>query len=654
MRPSGIRTYFRSHFSARIFLAFSALIIVISLAFTLFFYRKQVSLLTEQAVTKGELLSNLLAHNAKLGVFSENPGLLMEPVDGIMANRDVRSVALFTPDGKTLLTRSRTDGSPAPDPAGWDPRVRDLLTTSSSSLHFQENDDFVFWAPVVLESRTEGKDDLYANAVPPKETRQTIGFVRITMDDQILHRALGTLLRNSILIGVGFLLLGSMVAYLISRKITKPLNTLTEGVHAFGKEGIYKEMAVETGDEIGKLAGAFNEMVASLRKREAEKGELEEQLRHSQKMEAIGTLAGGVAHDFNNMLTVINGYATLLKMELGDVEKLETYAEQILVAGDKAATLTNRLLAYSRKQIMHPRPVNLNEAIRSIEKMLTRLITEDIELRFRLAANDPVILADTGQLDQVLINLATNARDAMPEGGTITITTATVALDDEFVKRHAQERGGAYARIEISDTGVGMSEQTREKIFDPFFTTKEVGRGTGLGLSMVYGTVKQHNGIIEADSKIAKGTTFRIYLPLIDQVTEVRESSAPVWIRGNAECILVAEDDLAVMNFLKGLLENNGYRVIGATNGDDAVRKFIDHKESIRLALLDVIMPRKNGRQVYEELQKIRPGTRVLFISGYTSDVIDWKDAMMEGVTLISKPVQPDELLSKLRAALES
>jgi signal transduction histidine kinase/ActR/RegA family two-component response regulator len=653
MKPFQITAYLKGHFSARIFLAFSALIIVISLAFTLFFYRRQVRSLTEQAVIKGELQASLLAYNAKLGVFTENPALLIEPIDGIMANKEVLSVALFNTDGKTLLSQSRSEKKPSPDVAGWNPHIVDLMA-SSSSLHFQTSDNFVFWSRVVLESLPPAKDDIYASSVPSKKTRQTIGYIKITMDNQFLHTALQTLLRESILICSAFLLLGSIIAYVISRKITHPLNILTSGVNAFGKEGKHQDIVIETGDEIEKLAQAFNEMVDSLRKRELEKGELEEQLRHSQKMEAIGTLAGGVAHDFNNMLTVINGYAALMKMELTGEEKLGSYANQILMAGEKAATLTSRLLAYSRKQIMNPRPLNLNEAVRNIEKMLSRLINEDIELLFRLSMDEPVVLADAGQIDQILINLATNARDAMPEGGTVTISTAKVTLDDEFVKRYAQEKGGNYALMTVSDTGIGMSEQTKEKIFDPFFTTKEVGRGTGLGLSMVYGIVKQHNGIIEADSEIGKGTTFRIYLPVVEPVMEVREASTPVWIRGNAESILVAEDDRSVMKFLKGLLENNGYSVIEADNGDEAVQKFRANKENIRLALLDVIMPRKNGRQVYEELQKIRPGTRALFLSGYTHDVIDWKDTLQEGIALISKPVQPDELLRKLREALEN
>jgi signal transduction histidine kinase/CheY-like chemotaxis protein len=428
---------------------------------------------------------------------------------------------------------------------------------------------------------------------------------------------------------------------------------LTDGVKDFSSGKECKEIIVETGDEIGNLASAFNDMVDSLKKREAEKEELEEKLRHSQKMEAIGTLAGGVAHDFNNILMAINGYGALIQFELDEGSKLWSYADQIIRAGERAANLTQRLLAFTRKQVISPRPIILDEIVRNIDKMLARLITEDIELKFHLEAADKFVMADADQMDQVLLNLVTNARDSMPHGGAIIIATCVVTLEDDFVKRHDQQNGGKYLLVTVSDNGVGINEDIRESIFDPFFTTKEVGKGTGLGLSMVYGIVKQHNGIIELDSETGKGTTFRIYLPLIEPVIKKEQGKSPVFLQGNMETILVAEDDTAVMGLLKGLLEKNGYNVITATNGEEAVRKFIDHRDSIRLILLDVIMPRKNGKEVYDEIIGIRSDIKAIFMSGYTNDIIDWKGALQEDINLISKPVRPDDLLLKLREVLE-
>ena len=229
----------------------------------------------------------------------------------------------------------------------------------------------------------------------------------------------------------------------------------------------------------------------------------------------------------------------------------------------------------------------------------------------------------------------------MPHGGSITISQRVTTLEDDFVKRHDQQDGGDYVLVTVSDNGTGIPEEVLNRIFDPFFTTKEVGKGTGLGLSMVYGIVKQHNGIIEVDTKLGSGTTFRIYLPMIEQIMKKDHSKTAAFLQGNLETVLVAEDDEAVMGLLKGLLEKNGYNVISAANGEDAVKQFIVYRESIRLIILDVIMPKKNGKEVFDEIVKLRPGIKAMFISGYTHDIIDWKGALHEGITLISKPVRP-------------
>ena len=644
---------FREHFSARIFLTFSFLIVIVTLAFTVFFYRYQSSSLTEKTESEGELLATLLAYNARLGVYTENADLLSAPVNGILENPEVLSVAVYTADGKTLALQNRPGSRLSPDIEKWNSGIGRTLKKTSHPLRLTNDGNFIIWTRVALKPIITAEDAVYLDAYPTKQVEQIIGSVRVVMDGRQLRKHLHVLLFDSILIGIISLIIGSVIAYLISGRITKPLNRLTDRVKDFscGKE--CKEIIVETGDEIGNLASAFNDMVDSLRKREAEKEELEEKLRHSQKMEAIGTLAGGVAHDFNNILMAINGYGALIQFELDEGSKLWSYADQIIRAGERAANLTQRLLAFTRKQVISPRPIILDEIVRNIDKMLSRLITEDIELKFHLEAADKFVMADADQMDQVLLNLVTNARDSMPHGGTIIIATCVVTLEDDFVKRHDQQNGGEYLLVTVSDNGVGINEDIRERIFDPFFTTKEVGKGTGLGLSMVYGIVKQHNGIIELDSEAGKGTTFRIYLPLIEPVSKKEQGKSPVFLQGNMETILVAEDDMVVMGLLKGLLEKNGYNVITATNGEEAVRKFIDHRDSIRLILLDVIMPRKNGKEVYDEIIGIRSDIKAIFMSGYTNDIIDWKGALQEDINLISKPVRPGDLLLKLREVLE-
>jgi PAS domain S-box-containing protein len=385
-----------------------------------------------------------------------------------------------------------------------------------------------------------------------------------------------------------------------------------------------------------------------------ERKKLEEQLRQAQKMEAVGLLAGGIAHDFNNILSAIVGYGSILQAKLNSDDPLRENIDQILLAADRATEVTHSLLAFSRKQILHAKPVNLNTVMKRFEKLLTRLIGEDIEIRTNLTGQGVITMADTGQLEQVLLNLATNARDAMPRGGRLSLDTQLVELDDAFIQTHGYGDPGMFAVISVSDTGCGMGKETMEKIFEPFFTTKEVGKGTGLGLATAYGIIKQHKGYITVYSEPEKGTTFRIYLPAIKATEEVIVAAAiePPPSQGN-ETVLVAEDDGVLRKLFSTVLQEFGYIVILAEDGEDAINKFMDNKDKIQLAMLDMIMPRKSGKEVYDEITKIRPGIKTLFSSGYTADRIDKDSMLKEGFNFIMKPVSPKELLKKIREVLD-
>ena len=384
-----------------------------------------------------------------------------------------------------------------------------------------------------------------------------------------------------------------------------------------------------------------------------EKKKLEDQLRQAQKMEAIGTLAGGVAHDFNNILTVITGYASMAKNRLRPGDPLQAMIDPILSSSERAAHLTQGLLAFSRKQIINPKPVDLNEIVSNIDKLLRRLIGEDIHFSTLLAEKSLITMADAGQIEQVLMNLATNARDAMPEGGALTIKIEEINLGADFVVAHGYGKPGKYALISVSDTGVGMDEKTREKIFDPFFTTKELGRGTGLGLAIVYGIVKQHEGAINVYSEPGKGTTFKIYLPFALSAIEEVHAEAAQPPRGGTETILLAEDDLDIRRMIGFILTEFGYRVVDAVDGEDALEKFTSHGREIDLLILDVIMPKKSGREVHDVVKAARPDANVLFISGYTADMLHKKGIFEKGIEFISKPVSPYDLLRKIRDILD-
>lgn len=381
----------------------------------------------------------------------------------------------------------------------------------------------------------------------------------------------------------------------------------------------------------------------------SERRKLEEQLAQAQKMEAIGTLAGGVAHDFNNILTAIIGYGNLLKPRIKPPNPASGYVDDILAAADRASNLTHSLLAFSRKQVLSPRTVDINAIVSRLEKLLLRVIGEDIEFKTILADEPLLIVADSGQIEQVLLNLSTNARDAMPDGGSLILR-----VDRVFISQtHPYLEPGPYALLSVSDTGSGIDEATRQRIFEPFFTTKERGKGTGLGLSIVYGIIKQHNGEIQVYSEPGKGTTFKIYLKLMETGVDSGVAETEKAPRGGTETILIAEDDPAVRRLMQSTLEQYGYSVIEAEDGEDAVAKFEAHRDEIRLVVLDVVMPKKNGKEAYDVIRRINSGVKVLFSSGYTADIIHKKGVLDEGLNFISKPVTPYHLLEKIRTILD-
>jgi PAS domain S-box-containing protein len=401
------------------------------------------------------------------------------------------------------------------------------------------------------------------------------------------------------------------------------------------------------------IMGVFSD-ITERKQAEQEKKKLEEQLLHAQKMEAVGQLAGGIAHDFNNLLTAIIGYGHLLKNEMSKEDRTSSYVGQILSAAERAAILTNDLLTFSRKQIVNLQPVNLNNIIKNMGNLLLRVIGEDIELCTVLTDTDLTIMADSTQIDQILMNFATNSQDAMPKGGSFIITTDRVEINDEYVRTYCYGKPGSYALLSVEDTGTGMDETTKERIFEPFFTTKELGKGTGLGLSMVYGIVQQHDGYINVYSEPGKGTTFKILLPLIRPEVDKLNPGDFKKIKGGTETILIGEDDPQVRKLLKEVLSKAGYHIREAVDGEDAVKVFNKNKDNIHLLILDVIMPKKNGKEVYAEIKKVKSDVKAIFVSGYSADIINKKSMLEVGMNFISKPILPDELLIKVRNVLDN
>jgi PAS domain S-box-containing protein len=397
------------------------------------------------------------------------------------------------------------------------------------------------------------------------------------------------------------------------------------------------------------------EDITLIQRAEEEKAALAEQLRQSQKLEAIGRLAGGIAHDFNNLLTVIRGYSQLSLMDLKENEKLRGNLDEIQRATQRASDLTHHLLAFSRRQIMEMKILDLNTLLKDLDKMLHRVIGEDIELTYLLSNDIGKVRVDPGQIEQVILNLAVNARDAMPSGGKLTIETSNAELDEAYAHTHIGSKPGRYVMMSVSDTGLGMSPEVRERAFEPFFTTKEKGKGTGLGLSTCYGIVKQSGGNIWAYSEPRKGTIFKIYLPRVDESPkEAKEEGKAAEILKGTETILAVEDEIEVRKLVAEILKGQGYTVIEASDGEEAMRVSRENAgKKIHLLLTDVVMPGMSGRELAVMLGLQHPNMKVLYMSGYTDNAIVHHGVLEEGVNYIQKPFTLDALARKVREVLD-
>jgi signal transduction histidine kinase len=406
--------------------------------------------------------------------------------------------------------------------------------------------------------------------------------------------------------------------------------------------------------ELAKANEALQAELVERERMEKEKTNIEQQLRQAHKMEAIGKLAGGVAHDFNNLVTIISGYSDMLLSRIGPENSTRRELEQIKKAGDRAHSLTRQLLAFSRRQMLQPKVLDLNAVVTNLEPMLQRLIGENIELVIELKPGLGQVKADPGQIEQVIMNLAINARDAMPQGGKLLLETDNVELDEAYARRHIPTQPGSYVRLAVSDTGCGMDAATQSRIFEPFFTTKEQGKGTGLGLSTVYGIVKQSGGYIWVYSERGQGATFKIYLPRVlapaDSVQPVTHWSS---LPQGKETVLLVEDEPEVRWLVRDMLQHLGYTVLEARHGIEAQVLSIQHQGPIHLLITDVVMPQMSGREIAEQLRFEHPETKVLYMSGYTDDAVVRHGVLAAEIAFLQKPFTPEALARKVREVLD-
>jgi signal transduction histidine kinase len=458
---------------------------------------------------------------------------------------------------------------------------------------------------------------------------------------------------NHLLLGLGFLavLAGAGLVFLISDTFTRPLADLLEGFRALERGDYAYPLHAHGGDEVAHATRAFDRMRNALQKNEAQKRELEDQLRQSQKMEALGRLAGGVAHDFNNLLTVIKGHSELILDRMTPGDPVLMSGQQIRKAADRAATLTRQMLAFSRRQALQPKVLNVNAVVEDIGKLLKRLIPEDIEVIFREEESLGRVKADASQLEQVLLNLTVNARDAMPQGGKLTIETHNVTVDAELARTRPSVELGDYVELVVIDTGTGMDAETKAHIFEPFFTTKETSKGTGLGLSTVYGVVKQTGGFIWVDTEPGAGSKFEIYLPRVNEKLEpdVVLQNSPAR-KAALRTVLLVEDEAEVRAVAREFLTSAGYRVLTAEDGERALQ-IAEHDSTIDILVTDVVMPRMRGPELAKRLMRLRPGLKVVYVSGYVQPG-ETEGDFLNGAFFLAKPFSREMLVNLVGEAL--
>ena len=627
----------------RLTLMSSLVIGLIALATSILYpiwHEKQV---TRTLIAKAYSVADITSFIVAPAVPSGNVELLTEAISGARQDQNLTYVAISNQAGELVAGGQNSAYQRRHD------------TTDENEYHITR--------PLILQGTEVGQIEL--------------GYSLDLVQEDVCH-----IRRVIALVSLAIFFGGMVAVFVISTIVTRPLSQVISTADRIARGDLSKRTPViHPEDEIGRLALSFNHMLDKLedlnhnlegqvnlrtreltqqieerQKAEDERAGLEEQLQQSQKMEAIGQLAGGVAHDFNNLLMLITGNNSLAMGQIEPNHPAQSNLKEIQQASDGAVSLKRQLLAFSRRQVLQPQVLNLNEIIGRLEKMLGRLIGEDIELQMAYADELGRVKADPGQIEQVLMNLAVNARDAMVHGGKLIIETQNVTVDEAYTARHdivKPSTYGPYVQVAVSDTGTGIDEDTQQRIFEPFFTTKERGKGTGLGLSTVYGIIKQSGGYIWVYSEEGKGTTFKFYLPHVDSNIEIVELPKTQTRIGGSETILLVEDDPSVRQLCVQLLKQCGYTVLEGEHPLHAMQLCEQHQGPIHLILTDVVMPKMSGPEMVELLEPIMPDTKVLFMSGYTDNAVLAHKVLKPGLSFLQKPFSLDLLAKRVREELD-
>jgi hypothetical protein len=652
------------NFRTRIFFRFLILVVAISFSFTFIFIRHQHKTLSDTLVKEGLSLAKLFAYNARLGVFSGNPEFLKEAINMIKQRDGIVSASIYDLDGNLLSGENDSWTGNTSEPK----KIMAELNKSREPIYFEKPDYFDIWVPVMTLSEKSLGDALYFEDEYIVKKDLLIGYASISISKNILRTNFRAVIFKSLVILFGFLSLGSLIAFIASKQVIKPLNQLLEGVAAIKEGHHFKRLQIRSKDEIGKLAAAFNDMAESLRKREEEKHKLMEQLSKSKRIEAIETLAEGIAHDFNNILAIIQGHMNLAQKKAP--KYLKGHIEQAINAVKRGVELVTSLMQFSRESPENHEEVNIALIANETIKLLTESRDSSEDTHIDVAPDLWTVKADAGKIRQVIMNLYLNACDALKvrmEGyhgetsgkgenpSAINISLKNITVEEGHTRGTPEVDAGDYVLLSIKDNGCGMDKETALHIFEPFFTTKKAGKGTGLGLSTVYGIVKSHGGWIEVESTVGKGTVFDVYLPRFNgehkESKTISEQSESYEAIGGNETILVVDDEAQILEAVREKLEDLGYKVLTADNGEKALEIIKKKRKNIDLVILDEVLPGISGIEVLQNIRRLSPRTKVLMHSGKD---LSRHAHILEDVEVINKPYDLDAMVGKMSSILGS
>lgn len=650
---------FRRSFRFKVLLISILFMLVPSMSLTAFFMYQQSAYMDEALIERGRLLARVLAHSAKMGIFSESRDLLHAPVEGIARQQEVLRVAVFNAEGGLLYVSVKPGMESAGDAGATDPAIGnellEQLRTSGSAVYFDSPDGLQVWRAVFsVTGYTGNAESLFFEDRQERNSRRAIGYIRIDMGKELLHEQVYGFLAKAVLIGAATAVAGFFLLFLVINSVTSPLNRLAGAIKALGSQGRTETVPVDTQDEIGRLAEAFNELSESLRKRNAENFQLEMQLRQAQKLEALGTLAGGIAHDFNNVLSPIFGYTEMAMEAAGENKEVYNDLKQVLKAANRARDLVRQILAFSRQSEAQKTPLHVQYVLKEAVKLLRASLPATISITEQIDVECGPIIADPTDIHRVVMNLATNAYHAMREhGGELNFVLEEETLLENDSRIASQDLApGRYVTLSVSDTGIGMDDETLEKIFDPYFTTKPSGEGTGMGLAMVHGIVRACGGGIRVQSRPGKGSLFRIYFPRVEKESESEEKIGIQPIPHGNEHLLLVEDEVQIADMMKQMLESLGYRVTARTSSLKALEVFAASPGEFDVIVTDQTMPEMTGEELAAEAMRLRPDIPVILCTGFSEKITE-EGAHEKGIrAFLMKPVLRQKIAMTIREVL--